>query len=159
MSTSKTEDRILVIGIGNTLRGDDAAGRIVVEAVASKRLPHVVAISATQLVPEFATLIASSRAVIFIDASVDENRSVEVRELVPACPLSHRFHDTGPRELLALTRNCYGHSPLAWLVTIPARELGLGERLSADAQEQVQAATKEVIQLIEQVTIHEASHA
>jgi hydrogenase maturation protease len=159
MTISHADDRILVIGYGNTLRGDDAAGRTVVEAVAAKHLPHVVAISATQLVPELATLIASSRAVIFVDASVEGGQSVEVRELTPACPLSRRFHDTGPRELLALTRNCYGHPPLAWLVTVPGRDFRLGEQLSADAQRHVLAAGREVERLVGQLTKHEVGHA
>jgi hydrogenase maturation protease len=158
MKAAETDERIVVIGYGSTLRGDDAVGRIVAEAIAAKRHKHVVAISVTQLVPELATLVASAQAVIFVDASVDDQQSVEVRELTPACPLSCRFHQIGPRELLALTRNCYGHSPLAWLVAVPGRNFQMTDRLTLDAERQVQIATREVEQLISQLARHEPSH-
>ena len=70
-------------------------------------------------------------------------------------PISRRFCDTGPRELLALTRNCYGHPPLAWLVSVPGREIGASAGPSADANRNVQAATAEVEQLINQLAEHE----
>jgi hydrogenase maturation protease len=158
-TTSNADNRILVIGYGDNLSGDNAVGRLVAEALQAKRQSHVVTLSVTQLVPEFATLVASSRAVIFVDARTDHQQSIEVRELAPACPLSCRFHDVGPRELLAITRNCYGHAPLAWLVTVPSHEFGLNDGLSAAATRQILSATREVEQLIEQLTKYDATHA
>jgi hydrogenase maturation protease len=152
-------DRILIIGLGSTLRGDDAVGRLVSEAIADENLPNVVALSLTQLVPELVTLVVSARAVIFVDASVADQEGVEVREILPACPLSRRFHDTGPRELLALTRHCYGRSPLAWLVTIPARDVHIGDQLTDEATRHVAEATREVLRLVQRLNLHEASHA
>jgi hydrogenase maturation protease len=152
------DNRIVVIGFGNSLRGDDAVGQRVVERVAARDWPHVVTVTVTQLVPELATLVASARAVIFVDACVDQE-AVEVRELTPACPFSRRLHDTGPRELLALTRSCYGRSPLAWLVVVPGCEFGFTDQLSADAQRHVVAAEHEVEQLIERLLASEANHA
>jgi hydrogenase maturation protease len=158
-ATSNGADRILVVGYGNPLCSGAATGPLVADAIAAKRCSHVVTISVTQLVPELATLVASSRAVIFVDASVDDQQTVEVRELVPACPLSCRFHHTGPRELLAITRNCYGHAPLAWLVSVPGREFHLGDELSPPTRQHVLDATQSVEQLIDQLAKHEASHA
>jgi hydrogenase maturation protease len=158
-TTSNADNRILVIGLGNSPSGENAVGRLVAEALIAKRHANVVTLSVTQLVPEFATLVASSRAVIFVDATADQQQSIEVRELVPACPLSSRLHHVGPRELLAVTRNCYGHAPLAWLVAVPGHDFDTTDGLSAAATRQVHSATREVEQLIEQFTTYDASHA
>jgi hydrogenase maturation protease len=156
----KTHDnnRIVMIGLGNSLRGDDGVGRRVVERVAARDWPQVISIAVTQLVPELATLVASARAVIFVDACVDQE-AVEVRELTPACPFSRRFHGTGPRELLALTRSCYNRAPLAWLVMVPGRDFGFTDQLSAAAEQHVATAVGEVEQLIERLSASEANHA
>jgi hydrogenase maturation protease len=159
MNANKSADRILIIGFGSTLRGDDAVGRLVSETIADKELPNVVALSLTQLVPELVTLVVSARAVIFVDASVADQEEVEIREILPACPLSRRFHDTGPRELLALTRHCYGRSPLAWLVTIPTRNMRISDELSGAARRHVAEATCEIQRLIQRLAIRETSHA
>jgi hydrogenase maturation protease len=156
--SERYDNRIVVIGFGNSLRGDDAVGRRVVEQVSRKR-SNVVAVSVTQLVPELATLVASARAVIFVDACVDARDGVEVRELTPACPLTRRMHDTGPRELLALSRSCYSRAPMAWLVAVPARKFGYSEKLSAEAEQHAAMALREVESLIDQLTAQEVNHA
>jgi hydrogenase maturation protease len=157
-TTSYADNRILVIGFGDKLAGENAVGRLVAEALIAKRHSNVVTLSVTQLVPEFATLVASSRAVIFIDAAAEQQQAIEVRELVPACPLSSRLHHVGPRELLAVTRNCYGHAPMAWLVVVPGHEFDVTDGHSVSTQE-VLSATQEVEQLIEQLTKYDVSHA
>lgn len=157
-TTSNADNRILVIAFGDKLAADNAVGRLVAETLQAKRHSHVVTLSVTQLVPEFATLVASSRAVIFIDASAEQRQAIEVRELVPACPLSSRLHHVGPRELLAVTRNCYGHAPMAWLVIVPGPGFDVTDGHSVSATQEVLSATQEVEQLIEQLTKYDVSH-
>jgi len=62
----------LIIGYGNTLRGDDGAGPRVAEVVAGWSLPNVRAISAAQLTPELAEALAGAEVVIFVDAQVSQ---------------------------------------------------------------------------------------
>jgi Ni,Fe-hydrogenase maturation factor len=159
MGTSKTEDRIVVLGIRGLGHDEDAVSRRVVERVAARELPNVVAMAATQLIPEFATVVASSRATIFVCGGAEQQETVEVRELFRACPLSRRLHEIGPRELLALTRNCYGHSPLAWSVTLPAARGGGPQRRARDWEPVIQEAVRGIEQLIQQLTTHQVSHA
>lgn len=155
---TNNDNRIVVIGFGNALRGDDAIGRVVVEQLA-RNWPQVVTVAVTQLVPELATLVASARAVIFVDACVDARNDVEIRELTPACPISRRFHDTGPRELLALSRSCYSRSPLAWLVIVHGSEFGYSDELSPAAAANTQRAVLEIERLVEQLSLRELHHA
>lgn len=61
---------ILVIGYGNTLRGDDAVGPLVAEQVAIWNWPDVRSLPVHQLTPELAAEIAQVEAVFFIDAAI-----------------------------------------------------------------------------------------
>ena len=154
------DDRVLVIGYGNTLRGDDALGRLVAASLADKKSSNVLAISVTQLVPELAMLVASARAVIFVDACANCGQAaVEVRELLPACPLAQRIHSTGPRELLAFARFRYDRSPPAWLVAIPGFNFDVKDRLSVAAKSQLASAIQQVQQLVGTILENKVVHA
>ena len=46
--------------------------------------------------------------------------------------------------MLALARDVFGHAPEAWLVTIPAEDIGIGDELSALACRGVDTAIGEI---------------
>ena len=155
-----SNNRVLVIGYGNTLRGDDALSQLVAESLADKKSSNLLAMSVTQLVPELAMLVASARAVIFVDVCADRGqKEIEVRELLPACPLAQRIHSTGPRELLAYARFCYDRSPPAWLVAIPGFNFEQSDPLSDTAKAQLANAKQQVQQLIGTVLDDKVVHA
>lgn len=60
--------KTLVIGFGNTLRGDDGVGPLVAEQVDTWNLRNVRSLSVHQLTPELAADIAQVETVFFIDA-------------------------------------------------------------------------------------------
>jgi hydrogenase maturation protease len=149
---SATHNEIVVIGYGSSLRSDDAVGRLIVERIADLSIPSVVTISLTQLVPELAEQIAGGRAVIFVDACVNkENCTVKVHELTSRPNVHSASHTSAPRELLALASECYGRSPPAWLVKVPAEELSMSERLSPTAYDQLQSAIALVERLVDDI--------
>jgi hydrogenase maturation protease len=125
--------RLLVIGYGNSLRGDDAAGRLVADTVASWGLPGVAARSTHQLVPELTEELSQTACVVFADATAEE---CEVQLWRLGSDAARRFlnHTCDPNGLLSLARELYGFRPLAWMLTIPGRDFGFGERMSASAQ-------------------------
>ena len=71
----------LVIGYGNELRGDDAAGPRVAAAVEQWQIPDVRVLIRHQLTPELADPIASSGLVIFVDAALDAEGGVRVERM------------------------------------------------------------------------------
>jgi hydrogenase maturation protease len=71
--------------------------------------------------------------VVFVDAAMDAPREVQLRQLAPAGSSQVIGHAASPATLLALARDVFGRAPMAWWLTIPADELGVGERLSATA--------------------------
>lgn len=130
-----TMSALLVIGYGNTLRGDDGVGPRVVEAVRELRLPGVRTMTCQQLSPEHAEPISRAEVVVFVDASVDSRDEVQWRPLVPTDSSQLMAHAADPRTMLALSRDVFGHTPKAWWLTIPAINLEFSESLSPFAEQ------------------------
>jgi len=124
----------LVIGYGNTLRRDDGVGPLAAEAVRSWDLAGVATMSMIQLTPEIAEPLSKAKLAIFIDARIanpDGPFGVQVCPLEPAeTGAFSQGHSGDPRRLLALAREVFGFCPPAWLMTVPAADLELGEGLS-----------------------------
>jgi hydrogenase maturation protease len=130
--TEEGATRILVIGYGNTLRRDDGAGCLAADLVRGWSRPGVRSFSVTQLTPELALDLSSSRLAIFVDARTD-SRSTGVR-VETVNPLDEGsfslLHGITPRSLSSLVMAAFGRSPPCWMVSIPAEDFSLGEGLS-----------------------------
>ena len=138
---------VLVIGYGNTLRGDDAVGPRAASVVASWELPGVIAQAVPQLTPELAETLATAHLAIFVDArraaggELVEVQSVEPSDLGPGAALGHV---ADPRRLLALARAAYGTCPRSWLITVPAEDFSVGEGLSPAAERGLEEALRQI---------------
>lgn len=122
----------LVIGYGNTLRGDDGAGVRAAELIRAA-LPDVDVVIAPQLLPELAEDISRHRHVVFLDASAHAGaQELRVTQVDAAGPFEGPVtHAASPGQLLQLSDAVYGTLPArAVLVTIPAVSFDLGEALS-----------------------------
>jgi len=135
----------LVIGYGNTLRRDDGVGPRVAESIAALGWPEVEALACALLTPELAEPVARAGTVVFVDASVEAPRQVQLRRLEPADSSRILAHAADPRTLLALARDVFGHVPRAWWLTIPIEDLGIGEELSRLARRGVEIAVQEIL--------------
>ncbi|MDW8308397.1 MAG: hydrogenase maturation protease [Verrucomicrobiales bacterium] len=150
-SDRATHPALLVIGYGNTLRGDDAAGPRVAEAVEALRLPGVRVIACHQLTPELAEPIAQADRVVFVDAAVAPPRKVRLRRLTPRTTAQPMSHATDPRALLTLARELFGRVPRAWWLTIPAVRFDFGESLSATTRRGIALALKRIQRLAAEI--------
>ena len=130
----KHTGQLLIIGYGNTLRGDDGVGPRVAEAVGNLRLPNVRTLICQQLSPEHAAPISLAQTVIFVDAAVDAPQGVQWRRLEPNDTSQLMAHSADPRTMLALSRDVFGHVPHAWWLTIPAVKMDFSEALTPEAQ-------------------------
>jgi hydrogenase maturation protease len=121
----------LVIGYGNTLRGDDGAGVRAAELVRD-RVEGVDVLTIHELQPDLAETVAGRDTVIFLDADAGAGTLVCVR-LEPGTATEEplRSHLLTPPQVLALCRILYGRAPgEAWLVGIPAEDFAFRETLS-----------------------------
>jgi hydrogenase maturation protease len=130
----------LIIGYGNTLRGDDAAGRAAVEAIAERRYPGVKTLSVHQLMPELAAEIAEAECVIFVDACASGEPFQGMVPLAPAPPHAALTHYLDPCGLLLMASVLYRANPAAYMITIPAESFEPGSPLSDASREGVLAA-------------------
>jgi hydrogenase maturation protease len=140
----------LVIGYGNTLRGDDGAGPRIAEVVARQAWPGVAAVVVHQLTPELAARIAEAELVIFVDArlAASASEACDVRRIETSARPTSAGHVCDPRSLLSLAEQAFGHRPEAVSVTIPALDLAFGERLSAPTLREMRAALVALVSLL-----------
>lgn len=139
------ETEILVIGYGNTLRGDDGVGPRVAEAIGCLRLSGVRTLICPLLTPELADPISRAEMVIFVDAAVDGPDEVQWRKLLPNQISRIMAHACDPRTILALAHDVFGHAPQAWWLTIPATDLDFNEKLSPMTQKYFESAVRNVL--------------
>jgi hydrogenase maturation protease len=142
----------LIVGYGNPLRGDDGVGQAVARAFADdSAIDGVDALACHQLTPELAERFAAASRVILIDAAAGaEAGGVSVIPLRPApAPASTLGHHVEPSQLLHMAQVLYGRSPEAYLVTVGASSLELGEGLSGP----VTAALPEVIATVRRLAL------
>ena len=137
---------VLVVGYGNDLRRDDAAGRRVADSIDRRELPGVTVRTSAQLVPELVDQMADAGRVVFVDASVD-TREVSIQRLAASAPGARSHHAT-PSALLGLVVALDRECPQAFLVEVPAFDLSLGEGLSEPASAAVEQAIVAVAELV-----------
>lgn len=137
--------RPLIAGIGNTLRGDDAVGIVVVErfdalvAGARPDQPPPRTLTCHQLTPDLAVDVHDAGAVVFVDASCElPPGEIRMQRLVAADDAPPIGHQLGPAHLLALTQAMFGRVPPAWTLAVGAAGFEHGRHLTrpvADAVE------------------------
>jgi hydrogenase maturation protease len=140
--------KVLVIGYGNTLRGDDAAGVKAAELIA-QRHPEYEYIYLHQLVPELAEQIGDYDIVFFIDAQKDITQP-SARLIAPSIEADQpRTHFISPESLLALSQQLYQRMPSkSYVIGIPASEFEFSEELSAQTTQGVTDCPAMVEQII-----------
>ncbi|MBI2213959.1 MAG: hydrogenase maturation protease [Acidobacteria bacterium] len=123
---------VVIIGYGNALRGDDAAGRLAAEALSEKlNRSDVVVFAVHQLGPELAESISAFDVALFIDATQrGQAGELHCDELEPHLDDSSLTHSASPEALLMLAHELYGRAPRAYLFSLSGESFELEERLS-----------------------------
>ena len=129
---------LLVFGIGNPSRGDDALGPLFVEraglALATEvERGEIEFITDFQLQIEHTMDLEGRERVVFVDASVRAAAPFEFTPLAPYRDATHSTHAMSPAALLETFREVLGAPPPAWVLAIRAESFELGEPLSAEA--------------------------
>lgn len=122
--------RVLVIGFGNPLRGDDGLGWVAAEHLL-KQGEALDVLAVHQLTPELAEPVSRADLVIFIDARRDGTPGEVSSEAVLPEPPAAFWHHVSPGILLGSAQALYGRSPEAVLFSIAGEEFGYREGLSS----------------------------
>lgn len=152
--------KMIVIGYGNPLRGDDGAGRLLADALKRSVGENRIEVrSVHQLTPELAEEISRAGLAVFLDASASGVPGTWTCRAVgePAGPPSGAFtHHCTPETLLSYSQRLYGAHPRAVLCTVAGAAFGIGEEMS----EAVLAALPRLLSELERIVEkEEASHA
>ncbi len=142
--------RVLIIGYGNPLRGDDGFGPLAAELIAQRHLRDLEVVVSHQLGPELAAALSETDHAVFLDAEAADGTgalraaAVELRDMSPT-GISHQF---SPGSLLALTRAVYGRAPAATLVTAAASAFDHGAEISAEVRAAAATAADVIATLV-----------
>jgi hydrogenase maturation protease len=131
---------ILIIGIGNPSRGDDALGPLLIERLAALHLPDVELLTDFQLQVEFALDLQGRQRVIFVDASLTAPPPFSFTPVVAEKDASYSSHALSPGAVLHAYQKLFDEPPPAYVLAIRGESFELGEDLSAAATANLAAA-------------------
>ena len=141
----------IVIGYGNSWRGDDGAGPDVALRIEAMGLPRVRTLAVHQLTPELAEALSFAKRAYFVDVTIaSREEPVVVEPLTAECANPLATHTFDPRALLWLAQVLYGRSPRAWLVTISGNQFNPGTTLSAVVRTHAEQAALRLARWIQQ---------
>lgn len=126
---------LLVVGLGNPLRGDDGVGEAVVARLDALGRAGIETALVQAPVPELAETASRCRGVVFVDASVAlAPGEIRTSRLTPDRTAASFSHELSPRGVLAIAEVLYGSAPPAWLVEIGAEGFDGVDTLSPAAR-------------------------
>jgi len=131
---------LLVIGIGNPSRGDDALGPLLIECLERLNLVGVELLTDFQLQVEYALDLQGRQEVVFVDASLDAPAPFTFTPVVAAADASYSSHELSPGALLHAYQKLFGEPPAAFVLAIRGEAFELGEDLSEAASANLEAA-------------------
>ena len=144
----------LIVGYGNTLRRDDGLGwRAAALLAEDPRLGGARVVWQQQLTPELATDVGDASLVVLIDVTDgDEAGVISVRRLdtaIAAGPAGSAWtHHLEPEALIALARELWNASPAAFVVSVGAASLEVGDGLSSAVEQALPAAVDAVVAIV-----------
>ena len=153
--------RVLIVGYGNPLRGDDGVGPRAAEALAARWPESLVRVETShQLLVEMAEAAAESDFAVFIDAGRD-GEAGEVRAVpvgIVELGRSSLTHHVTPETLLAVSQSLYGRRPGAILATVGGADFGHGEKFSPKVEGALPELLERVAALVD-ARLKEKVHA
>ena len=142
MKNLKTDsDKILLVGIGNSGRGDDGLGWVFTDRVKQLGYPFLDYEYRYQLQIEDTLMVTRHRLVIFADAS---HEKLENGFVMKGCfPARHYFfssHIQSPEAILYLSDDLYNKRPKAYTIAISGTDWELKTSMSAVAEKNLDTA-------------------
>ena len=138
---------LLLFGYGNPGRGDDALGPELISRIAQMGLAGVDCQDDMQLQVEHVTDLDGCDRVLFVDADMSCAEPYDLSEVISAKDDSYTSHAMSPSALLYAYRQVYRKdAPPASLLRLRGYEFRLGDPLSDNATDNLEAAVKRVVE-------------
>jgi hydrogenase maturation protease len=145
-------NRILIIGVGNTLRRDDGAAHVLLT-----HYPYsddVTVLTVPQWFPEHALEFGKYDVVVCVDAAVDVAEvsiTVDSSSICQALPKRNAWgHVLKLEDIVTLCQELHGRCPALFRLAIPASDFSFGEGLTEKTQQAVETAQKVLMEFLSQ---------
>jgi len=135
---------VLVVALGNPLRGDDGVAHEVAALLHGFQVRHE-----HQLTPELAAEMQGASTVVFLDADPAADAPSLERIEGPSEASAALSHSMTPATIVALAARLYHFQGDAWICRLHARDFSPGTGLSPEAAAQIDEAARLVQQLVE----------
>ena len=145
---------ILIIGIGNPSRGDDALGPLLIERLEALALPDVELLTDFQLQVEFSLDLQARQKVIFVDASLNAAAPFTFSPVLAAEDTSYSSHALSPGAVLHAYQKLFGEPPPSYVLAIRGEAFELGEGLSEAAEKHLEAALGWLRERVTETTVN-----
>ena len=133
--------RLVVFGWGNDARGDDGLGPLLLARVAAAGWPDVAIVEDFQLQIEHALDLEGAEAALFLDAGKDTPAPFAFAEIEAKWVETHSTHSIAPESVLEVYARTFGKAPPpSFTLCVRGERFELGEGLSAEAAERLEAA-------------------
>ena len=155
ISNERMGKPVLVFGYGNLSRGDDALGPLLLEHLEQhSNLDQIELLTDFQLQVEHALDLQNRNLVLFIDASVACQQAFAFERLRPIKDDSYTTHAMSPAAVLAVYQNIQKcDPPPCFLLSVRGEQFELGAALSANAEQNLQSASKFADQLLNRLEL------
>jgi hydrogenase maturation protease len=121
---------MLILGIGNPLRGDDGIGAHVCVQLEELNIPGISVQTTHQLHTEWIFTFQQYDAVLLVDASLSDHEVVIRPISTAAVSSSNLSHHMAASQIAALTSLIVGSSTLFFECAVPGDAFGLSDQLS-----------------------------
>ncbi|MEN8124934.1 MAG: hydrogenase maturation protease [Bacteroidota bacterium] len=153
---SEKKDKILVLGIGNYLMGDEGVGVHTIHALSKIELPHNVDIidggtGSFDLMP----ILSQYPLVIFVDATMDQKPAGTINVIYPKFakdfPTVLSAHDVGLKDMIDALE-FQNELPKIILVTVSIKEMiPMTIHLTKDVKKSIPKVVKKISQILKKI--------
>jgi len=135
----------LIVGVGNTLMGDDGIGAYVASRIEGQHLPGVRAIHVQQMTSDLLDDMLKADHTIIVDAAVEADpvQFYKVEETAPAG--ASYSHYTSAIQLLKMAQLVYERNLSVYICAVGARDLTLGGNLSLYGKKNADQAVSTIL--------------
>jgi hydrogenase maturation protease len=138
-------NNILIVGVGNTLMGDDGIGAYVAARLEEMQLPGVHTVTVQQMTSDLLDEMLQANKTIIVDAAVegDPVQFYKVEETAPAG--ASYSHYTSAIQLLKMAQLVYECNLSVYICAVGAFDLTLGGTLSPDGKKNADQAVSTIL--------------
>lgn len=136
---------ILIVGVGNTLMGDDGIGAYVAARLEERHLPGVHAVTVQQMTSDLLDEMLQANKTIIVDAAVEADpvQFYKVDETAPAG--ASYSHYTSAIQLLKMAQLVYERNLSVYICAVGARDLTLNGTLSPEGKKNADQAVSTIL--------------